>query len=69
MIVDRKIAPAITNTVDLPLQLKPYSFFELDNKVPVYAIEAGAQDVVMLELVFELRLVRSTSFEVDLLVT
>jgi predicted Zn-dependent peptidase len=53
MIVDRKIAPAITNTVDLPLQLKPYSFFELDNKVPVYAIEAGAQDVVMLELVFD----------------
>jgi zinc protease len=53
MILDRTIAPAITNTVDIPLQLKPYSFFELDNKVPVYAVEAGAQDVVMLELVFD----------------
>ncbi|MFY8128197.1 MAG: M16 family metallopeptidase [Chitinophagaceae bacterium] len=53
MILDRTIAPAITNTVDIPLQLKPYSFFELDNNVPVYAIEAGAQDVVMLELVFD----------------
>lgn len=53
MIVDRKIAPAITNSVDIPLQIKPYSFFELDNKVPVYAVEAGAQDVLMLELVFD----------------
>ena len=38
--------------LNLILQLKPYQKFTLDNGVPVYAIDAGAQDVVQVELVF-----------------
>lgn len=36
----------------MKLQLKPYNHFTLDNGVPVYSIDAGAQDVLMLEWVF-----------------
>ncbi|MFX8562045.1 hypothetical protein ABTM00_20150, partial [Acinetobacter baumannii] len=32
---------------------KPYQYFKLDNGVPVYAVDAGAQDVMMLEFVFD----------------
>ncbi len=50
--INRKEEPAIKDAVDFNLQLKPYTYAELDNGVPVYAIDAGAQDVVMVELVF-----------------
>lgn len=50
--INRKEEPAIKDAVDFNLQLKPYTYFQLDNGVPVYAIDAGAQDVVMVELVF-----------------
>jgi predicted Zn-dependent peptidase len=49
---DRKQAPQVFDAVDLNLQLQPYQTFQLDNGVPVYAIDAGAQDVMMVELVF-----------------
>ena len=49
---NRKETPKIFDPVELDLQLKPYRSFTLDNGVPVYAIDAGAQDVVMVELVF-----------------
>lgn len=50
--MDRKQPPLVFDAVDLNLQLKPYQQFQLDNGVPVYAVNAGAQDVVMIELVF-----------------
>lgn len=50
--VDRKIAPPIIDAVNFHLGLKPYEKFSLDNGVPVYAINAGAEEVMMVELVF-----------------
>ncbi len=50
--LDRKSAPPITDAVNFDLRLKPYGYFELDNGVPVYTIDAGAQDVLQLEMVF-----------------
>ncbi len=50
--LNRTIAPPITDATDYKLQLKPYDFFSLDNGVPVYAINAGAQDVLQIEMVF-----------------
>ncbi len=50
--LDRKKAPSITDATDFKLTLKPYEHFTLDNGVPVYAINAGAQDVLQIEMVF-----------------
>ena len=50
--VDRKIAPPITDAVNFHLELKPYENFTLDNGVPVYAVNAGAEEVMMTEMVF-----------------
>ena len=50
--VDRKIAPPITDAVNFHLELKPYEKFTLDNGVPVYAINAGAEEVMSVEIVF-----------------
>jgi zinc protease len=52
MIKERKKAPGIVDAVNMQLQLKPYEHFVLDNSVPVYAVNAGAQEVLMLEWVF-----------------
>ncbi|GAC1441061.1 MAG: pitrilysin family protein [Sediminibacterium sp.] len=49
---NRKEAPEIFDAVDLKLQLKPCNRFSLDNGVPVYTIDAGAQEVIMIEWVF-----------------
>ena len=51
--LDRKITPTIEEAVHFDLQLKNCDRFTLDNKVPVYAMNAGAQDVVMVEWVFD----------------
>ena len=51
--LDRKIIPTIEEAVHFDLQLKNCDRFTLDNKVPVYAMDAGAQDVVMVEWVFD----------------
>lgn len=48
----RKKAPAIVDPVNFQLKLKPYEKFILDNGVPVYAVHAGAEEVLMTELVF-----------------
>jgi zinc protease len=48
MIENRKSAPGIVDAVDM----QPYESFTLDNGVPVYSIDAGAQEVLMLEWVF-----------------
>ncbi|MGG9963848.1 M16 family metallopeptidase [Ferruginibacter sp. SUN106] len=50
--LDRTIPPPIKDAIEFELQLKPYTFFELDNGVPVYTIDAGTQEVFQLELVF-----------------
>lgn len=50
--VDRKIAPPITDAVNFHLELKPYEKFTLDNGLPVYAVNAGAEEVMMVEMVF-----------------
>ncbi len=50
--MNRTEAPHIKDAVEFDLKLKPYEFFKLDNGVPVYAVDAGAQEVLQLELVF-----------------
>ena len=51
-ILDRKIPPPIKDAVYLRLELKPYTKYILDNGVEVYAIDAGAEEVLQLEMVF-----------------
>ncbi|MBC7867406.1 MAG: insulinase family protein [Gloeobacteraceae cyanobacterium ES-bin-316] len=50
--MNRKIAPPIVDAVNFNLILKPYKQFNLDNGIPVYTINAGAQDVIQIEMVF-----------------
>ena len=50
--LNRTIAPIIKDAIEFDLHLKPYEKFVLDNGVEVYAIDAGAQDVLQLEMVF-----------------
>ena len=52
IVINRTIAPLIVNAVDFSLSLKPYEHFVLDNKVPVYLVNAGSQEVAQVELVF-----------------
>lgn len=49
---DRTKSPDIVDAVNFNLSLKPYQKFVLDNGVEVYTINAGAEDVMMLEWVF-----------------
>lgn len=49
---NRSVAPPITNAVDFTLTLKPCEQFTLSNGVPVHSVNAGKQEVVMLEWVF-----------------
>ena len=50
--LNRKDIPLIRDAVEFDLHLKPYELFTMDNGVPVYNIDAGAQDVLQVELVF-----------------
>lgn len=50
--MNRKIAPPIKDAVEFSLSLKPYNHYRLKNGVPVYEINAGAQEVLQVELVF-----------------
>lgn len=50
--IDRQIAPPIKDAIEYNLELKPYQKYTLDNGVQVYAIDAGAEEVIQLELVF-----------------
>ena len=49
---DRKQAPEIIDAVNFNLRLKPADKFTLDNGVQVYAVNAGAEEVLSLEWVF-----------------
>lgn len=50
--LNRTTSPEITDAVNFNLELKPCEKFVLDNGVAVYAIDAGAQDVLQMEMVF-----------------
>lgn len=50
--VNRDVAPLIKDAIDFKLELKPYQKFILDNGIEVYAINAGEEEVVQVELVF-----------------
>ncbi len=49
---DRKQSPAIVDAVNFKLHLKPCQEIVLKNGVKVYAIDAGAEEVMSLEWVF-----------------
>lgn len=50
--LNRNIAPVIKDATEFDLKLKPYDKYVLDNGVEVYAVNAGTQEVLSLELVF-----------------
>lgn len=50
--IDRTVAPRIVDAVDFKLQLKPYKKYVLKNGVEVFSIDAGAEDVMMIEWVY-----------------
>ena len=51
-VLDRKKIPGIVDAVDLKFQLKPYQKIVLHNGAEVYAIDAGAEEVMLVEWVF-----------------
>ena len=51
-LLNRSHSPKIIDAVDFNLQLKPYNHFTLQNGTEVYTINAGAEDVLMVEWVF-----------------
>ncbi len=50
--MNRSESPKIVDAVDFNLQLKKIQQFSLDNSLPVYAINAGSEELVMIEFVF-----------------
>ncbi|WP_332736070.1 M16 family metallopeptidase [Flavihumibacter sp.] len=50
--INRKIAPPIKDAVEFDLRLKPYDKYVLRNGVEVYAVNAGAEEVIQVEWVF-----------------
>ncbi len=50
--LNRKQAPAIVDAVNYKLHLKPFTKYVLRNGVEVYAVDAGAEEVMSIEWVF-----------------
>ncbi len=50
---ERTIAPPIKDAINFDIKLKAYTRFLLSNGAPVYYINDGAEEVTMLEFVFE----------------
>ena len=50
--INRTIPPPIKDAIEFNLELKPYTKHILNNGVQVYAIDAGAQDVLQFEMIF-----------------
>lgn len=50
--LNRNQPPHIKNAVELELKLKPYEKSTLDNGADVYAVNAGAEDVLLVEWVY-----------------
>lgn len=51
--LDRLTPPPIKDAVEYQLDLKPYQHFALANGINVYAVDAGAEEVIQFELVFK----------------
>jgi len=51
-LLNRRISPPIKDAIEFNIELKPYQQFFLTNGAPVYYINDGAEEVVMIELVF-----------------
>lgn len=51
--LNRNIAPQIVDAVNFNLQLQPYEKYILKNGVEVYAVNAGTEDVMLIEWVFD----------------
>jgi predicted Zn-dependent peptidase len=50
--LNRTLQPPIKDAVDFDLTLKPCEKFSLTNGTEVYAVNAGAEEVMMVELIF-----------------
>ena len=50
--IDRTQPPVIKDAVEFDLKLKPYDKYVLNNGAEVYAIDAGAEEVLQMEWVF-----------------
>ncbi|MBZ4189087.1 M16 family metallopeptidase [Niabella beijingensis] len=50
---DRTVAPPIVDAVNFNLQLQPYQKYILKNGVEVYAVNAGTEEVLQVEWVFD----------------
>ena len=50
--INRKQPPVIKDAVDFKLELKPYEKYTLRNGVEVYAVDAGAEEVIQIEWVY-----------------
>jgi zinc protease len=50
--INRKQPPRIKDAIEFDLKLKPYEKYVLNNGVEVYAIDAGAEEVVLVECVY-----------------
>ncbi|MDP4283136.1 MAG: pitrilysin family protein [Bacteroidota bacterium] len=50
---DRKIAPPIKDAIEFNIALNPCTRFSLSNGAPVYYINDGAEEVAMIEFVFD----------------
>lgn len=51
--LNRNIAPPIVDAVNFNLKLQPYQKYILNNGVEVYAVNAGTEDVMLVEWVFD----------------
>ena len=51
--LNRTIAPPIKDAIDFKITLKPYTKFQLSNGAPVYYINDGAEEVAMIDFVFD----------------
>ena len=50
--LNRTIAPPIKDAIEFDLTLKPYTKYVLKNGVQVYAVDGGAQEVLLFQMVF-----------------
>jgi predicted Zn-dependent peptidase len=51
--LNRTIAPPIKDAIDFEITLKPYTLAHLSNGVPAYYINDGAEEVAMIDFVFD----------------
>ena len=52
MVLDRKVSPAIHDAVEFEYKLPPINAVQLGNGLPLYWLNAGVQDVVQIDWIF-----------------